>query len=213
MSRAIAEREQERARAGDPHARAPRRGRRTTEPDPDRDLGPEADPESVARKILLDQLTGRARTRAELAKKLAQRNVPDDIARSLLDRFTEVGLIDDEAFARDWIEQRQSGRGLARRALAVELRRKGVDEGIAKEALDAAAEDDPEAELEAARMLVRRKLRSLRGVEPQKATQRLVGMLARKGHSPGIAYRVVREELDEGEGTVHDPDADVSGWL
>jgi len=168
----------------------------------------------VARKILLDQLTGRARTRAELAKKLAQRNVPDDIAHSLLDRFTEVGLIDDEAFARDWIEQRQSGRGLARRALAVELRRKGVEEEIAKEALDSAAEEDPEAELEAARMLVRRKLRSLRGVEPQKATQRLVGMLARKGHSPGIAYRVVREELDAtADEAVHDADEGPSGWL
>ena len=150
----------------------------------------------MARTILLDQLTDRARTRAELAKKLAQRNVPDDIAGRLLDRFTEVGLIDDATFARDWIEQRQSGRGLARRALAVELRRKGVDDQIAKEALDAATDENPEAELEAARMLVRRKLRSLRGVEPQKATQRLVGMLARKGHSPSTAYRVVREELD-----------------
>ena len=57
-------------------------------------------------------------------------------------------------------------------------------------------ERDPPIIEEVFRMLVRRKLRSLRGVEPQKATQRLVGMLARKGHSPGIAYRVVREELD-----------------
>lgn len=169
--------------------------RRTTEPDPGRDLGPEADPESVARKILLDQLTGRARTRAELAKKLAQRNVPDEVARRLLDRFTEVGLIDDEAFARDWIEERQAARGLARRALAVELRRKGVDEEVAKEALDAAAEADPDAELAAARMLVRRRCGSLRDVDRAKATRRLVAMLARKGHSPGIAYRVVREEL------------------
>ena len=171
--------------------------RRTADPDPDRDLGPEADPESVARKILLDQLTGRARSRAELAKKLAQRGVPGDIAARLLDRFTEVGLIDDEAFARDWIEQRQSGRGLARRALAVELKRKGIDDQTAREALDEAAQDDPDAEFEAARMLVRRKLRSVAGLDQHKAVQRLVGMLARKGHSPAVAYRVVREELDD----------------
>ena len=170
--------------------------RRTTDPDPDRDLGPEADPESVARKILLDQLTGRARSRAELATKLAQRGVPGDIATRLLDRFTEVGLIDDAAFARDWVEQRQGGRGLARRALAVELRRKGIDDDTARAALDRAAEEDPDAEFEAARMLVRRKLRSVAGLEKQKAVQRLVGMLARKGHSPSVAYRVVREELD-----------------
>lgn len=156
------------------------------------DLGPEADPESVARKILLDQLTGRARTRSELAEKLRKRNVPQDIATRLLDRFEEVGLIDDAAFAEDWIAQRQSTRGLAKRALALELKRKGLDDEIAQSAL---GEIDPDAEDEAAREQVRRKLRSMRGVEPDRATRRLVGMLARKGHSPGVAYRIVREEL------------------
>ena len=166
------------------------------EPSEERDLGPEADPESVARKILLDQLTGRARTRKELADKLASRNVPDDIATRLLDRFTEVGLIDDAAFARLWVQQRQEGRGLARRALAQELRRKGVDDEVAREALDERAADEPDAEVEVAREMVRRKLRSMRGLDQQVAVRRLVGMLARKGHNPGVAYRVVREELD-----------------
>src|SRR5687768_13351714 len=69
---------------------------------------PEADPEAVARKILLDQLTGQARSRKELADKLAAKNVPEDIASRLLDRFEEVGLIDDEAFARAWIASRGS---------------------------------------------------------------------------------------------------------
>src|SRR5918912_1572315 len=101
----------------------------------DADLGPEADPESVARKILLDQLTGRARSRADLEKKLAQRNVPAELATRLLDRFEEVGLVDDAAFAREWVAQRQQGRGLARRALAQELRRKGIDEDVARDAL------------------------------------------------------------------------------
>lgn len=155
-------------------------------------LGPEADTEAVARKILLDQLTGQARTRKELATKLAAKGVPDEVATRLLDRFTEVGLIDDEAFARAWIASRQPGKGLARRALAQELRRKGIDDEIAREALD---EIDPEDELEVARLLVRRKLRSVASLDELKATRRLVGMLARKGHSPGVAYRVVREEL------------------
>jgi regulatory protein len=160
--------------------------------DRDRDLGPEADPESVARKILLDQLAGRARTRSELAAKLAQRHVPDDVAGRLLDRFEEVGLIDDAAFAREWVAQRQEGRGLARRALAQELRRKGIDDEVARDALGVIEESD---EVEAARVLVRRKLRSVRGLEPDTAVRRLVGMLARKGHSSGVAYRVVRDEL------------------
>ncbi len=153
---------------------------------------PEADPESVARKILLDQLTGQARTRSELATKLAAKNVPGEIATTLLDRFEEVGLIDDEAFARSWIASRQPGKALARRALAQELRRKGIDDEVAREALD---EIDPAQEEQAARLLVRKKLRSLARVDDTTATRRLVGMLARKGYPSGLAFSVVRDEL------------------
>ncbi|MDO7866976.1 regulatory protein RecX [Nocardioides jiangxiensis] len=155
-------------------------------------LGPEADHEAVARKILLDQLTGQARSRAELQKKLDAKDVPKAIATRLLDRFEEVGLVDDAAFARQWIASRQPGKGLASRALAQELRRKGIDDEVAREALD---EIDPEDEREVARRLVQRKLRSMRGLAPEVATRRLVGMLARKGHGPGVAFAVVREEL------------------
>jgi regulatory protein len=164
-------------------------------PDPPPDLeslGPEADPESVARTILLDQLTGRARTRRELADKLRSRNVPDEVATRMLDRFTEVGLIDDAAFARLWVESRQSSRGLARRALSDELRRKGVDAEIVREAVD---EVDPADEEAAARRLVRKKLPSLLEVDQATATRRLVGMLARKGYSAGLAFAVVKDEL------------------
>lgn len=165
----------------------------SAEPERERDLGPEADPESVARKILLDQLTGRARTRSELAKALRKRQVPAEIAERLLDRFEEVGLIDDSAFAQEWIAQRQATRGLATRALALELKRKGLDDEVARSAL---GEIDREAELDAAREQVRRKLRSMRGLDAERATRRLVGMLGRKGHSAGVAYRLVREELE-----------------
>jgi regulatory protein len=167
------------------------------EPPPDRVReGPDADPESVARTILLDQLTGRARSRKELAEKLASRRVPEEIATRLLDRFEEVGLVDDGAFASTWVSQRQSaaggGKGLARRALAQELRRKGVDDETARKALD---ELDPETEEAAARELVRRKLRTLSRVDDTTATRRLVGMLARKGYASGLAFAVVRDEL------------------
>jgi regulatory protein len=155
-------------------------------------LGPEADQEAVARKILLDQLTGRARSRSELAGKLAKKGVPEEVAVRLLDRFEEVGLVDDEAFARSWVESRQAGKGLARRALAQELRRKGVDDEVAREALD---EIDPADEEAAARALVRKKLRSLSRVDDATATRRLVGMLARKGYPSGLAFSVVRDEV------------------
>jgi regulatory protein len=177
---------------------------RADEPVDEVGLGPEPDPESVARTILLDQLTGRARSRHELADKLAAKNVPDDVATRLLDRFEEVGLVDDEAFARTWISGRQAGKGLARRAIAQELRRKGVDDDVAREALD---EVDPAAEEEAARALVRKKLRTLSRVDDVTATRRLVGMLARKGYGSGLAYAVVRDELASSGREA--PDADL----
>jgi regulatory protein len=154
--------------------------------------GPEADPESVARKILLDQLTGQARSRKELADKLAKKLVPEEIATRLLDRFEEVGLIDDAAFARLWVDSRQSGKGLARRALAQELRRKGIADEVAREALD---EVDPAEEEAAARALVAKRLRSMARLDDQTKTRRLVGMLARKGYPPGLAMTVVRDAV------------------
>ena len=165
-------------------------------PDVEHD-GPDADPESVARAILLGALTGQARSRKELRDKLAKKDVPDELADRLLDRFTEVGLVDDESFARSWVESRQRSRGLARRALAHELRRKGIDDETARTALD---DLDPAIEEDAARQLVRKKLRSLRGVDKATATRRLAGMLARKGYPAGLAFAVVRDELGEAEG-------------
>jgi regulatory protein len=156
-------------------------------------VGPEADDEAVARKILLDQLTGQPRSRAELASKLAQKGVPDGVAERLLTRFEEVGLVDDAAFARSWVHSRQAGKGLARRALAQELRRKGIRDEVAREALD---EVDPDDEVESARLLVRRKMRSVRRVDRNTAIRRLSGMLARKGYPGGVAMQVVREELE-----------------
>jgi regulatory protein len=160
----------------------------------------EADPEAVARKILLDALTGQARSRQELADKLAARGVPEQLAHDLLDRFTEVGLIDDAAYARQWVESRHRSRGLAPRALAQELRRKGVGDDEAKAALEQIDETD---QREAARALVDKKLRSMRGLDRQVATRRLAGLLARKGYSSGLAFSVVREALDDGD----DPEA------
>lgn len=180
-----------------PSARSPR------PPVDEQALGPDADPESVARTILLDQLTGRARSRRELADKLADKGVPDDVATRLLDRFEEVGLVDDDAFARSWVAGRHAGKGLGRRVLAQELRRKGVDDEVVKGALE---ELDPDEETEAARSLVRKRLRSLSGVDDVTATRRLVGMLARKGHSPGTAYAVVRDELAAAGREAPDPD-------
>jgi regulatory protein len=157
----------------------------------------------VARAVCLRALTGAPKTRKQLADLLARRGVPEDAAVAVLDRFTEVGLIDDAAFARAWVSSRQSGRGLARRALGAELRAKGVDPEVAASALE---EIDPQEEWDAARRLVARRLPSMSRLDRQTAERRLIGMLARKGYGGGLAGYVVREALDErGDDDAADP--------
>lgn len=165
--------------------------------------GPPGDPETVARTVCLRMLTAAPRTRAELAEALAKRDVPDDVVDRVLDRFTEVGLIDDAAYADAWVRSRHAGRGLARRALAHELRRRGVDDELVQGAVEKL---DPDEELATARALVARKLPGTRGLDRPRRIRRLAGMLARKGYPPGVAMRVVEEAIgtegdDDGIGT------------
>ncbi|WP_407920877.1 regulatory protein RecX [Actinomadura logoneensis] len=154
--------------------------------------------------MCLRLLTGSPRTRAQLADALRRKDIPDEVADHVLGRFTDVGLIDDEAFAQMWVRSRHAGRGLGRRALAAELRQRGVDREIVNEAVETL---DSEQEERRARELVMRKLSSTRGVERTKRVRRLVGMLARKGYPPGMAYRVVKDALEsEGADTEDFPD-------
>ncbi|MEU0935615.1 recombination regulator RecX [Embleya sp. NPDC005971] len=186
-----------RERAGT-RGRTRRDTRATNEDDSGNDIeaGAEAlaDPEATARAICLRLLTGRARTRAQLADALRRREVPDEVAEYVLGRFTDVGLIDDTAFAGAWVDTRHTGKGLARRALARELRQRGVDAVVVDEAI---ARLDPEQELETARALVARRLPGTRGLDRDKRIRRVAGMLARKGYGEGLALRVVREALDQ----------------
>lgn len=156
----------------------------------------EPDPEQVARTIALRQLTAAPRSRAQLAEALARRDVPPEIAAKVLDRFEEVGLVDDAEYAALLVRTRHTERGLARRALAQELRRKGIDAETAEGALSAVDADDEE---QVARDLVQRRLRSMHDLPRATQERRLLGMLARKGHGGSTAYRVVREVLGASE--------------
>jgi len=157
----------------------------------------EDDPEARARQICLRLLTLAPRTRAQLADALRRRGIPGHVSDDVLGRFTDAGLIDDAAFARAWVESRHYGRGLAGRALAAELRQRGVDDDEIREAV---AGLGPDAEVATARQLVAARLPATRGQPAQARMRRLAGMLARKGYPPGLAFRVIREAM-EAEGT------------
>ena len=105
---------------------------------------------------MLRKLAARARTRHELAQALAAKQVPDAVSRSVLDRFQAAGLVDDAAFAADWVESRQGRRHLSAAALRRELQAKGVDSDHIDAALSAVDADD---EYAAALDLARRRQR------------------------------------------------------
>ncbi len=176
-------------------------GRWPAEPPVDLD-GPQADPEQVARTIVLRRLEVAPRTRAQLATTLRERGVPDEVADRVLDRFEEVGLVDDRLFAQLWVESRHAGRGLSVRALRAELRRKGVADELVSEAVEAVSREE---ELAAARTLATRKARSVQGLPRQTQVRRISSALARKGYGPGVAAQVVREVLAASDLAGDDP--------
>ena len=151
--------------------------------------------EEQARALCLRLLTARARTRAELAAQLTKRGYPDDVSALVLDRLADVGLIDDEDFAEQWVRSRHVNAGKGKRALASELRTKGIDDEVIAEAL---ADIDADAERVRAEQLVSDKLRRERltdNTDDVKVARRLVGMLARRGYNQSMAFDVVKVAL------------------
>ena len=151
-----------------------------------------SDPLSFARNIALQQLNYAPRSRKELADKLKGKGVPEDISEQVLDRLTEVGLIDDLTYAQMLVRSKQNSRRLAKRALRVELTKKGISQDIATQVLD---EVDPDDELEMARLIVAKKMRSLGSADTATIQRRLSGLLARKGYASNVSMLVIREAL------------------
>lgn len=147
----------------------------------------------MAREIALRLLEIRARSRHELAQALAKKGVPDDVAEEVLDRYEEVGLVDDTQFAGLWVEGQQR-RMKSSRVLRQELRLKGVDNEVISEALSETPDD---ADHQAALAFATKRVRSMGGLEPQVRYRRLAGALARRGFSGDITRRVLDEVLNE----------------
>ncbi|MGM7670171.1 regulatory protein RecX [Microbacterium sp. A93] len=178
-------------------------------PDAPEGLAEDQDPAAaeVARTIVLRQLTGSPKSRRQLEEKLAEKEIPEDVATAVLDRMEDVRLVDDTAYAENFVRTRQRTKGLARGALRRELAQKGVNREAAEEALATISED---TEREAAVELIERRLRGRpvpdgadleSRAERDKAIRRLAGMLARKGYPPSMALGVVKDVLD---GIEHD---------
>lgn len=158
----------------------------------------------MAREIVLRRITLRAHSRRELEQALAKRNTDPEVARHVLDRLTEVGLVDDREFAGAWVSYRQGPKHLSRRALRAELTRKGVDRSVIDEVLQEVDEGD---EYRAAYDLAERKARPMSGLAPEVRWRRLAGALARRGFSAAVTTKVLRD-LDRGFGEAQVPGDD-----
>ncbi len=178
-----------------------RRGRESG-PGLDPDEGDQSsDPASGARNIVLRLLAASPRTRSQLSQALARRGVPETIAEQVLDRFEELGLVNDTEFALTWVASRHRHRGTSRRLLARELRERGVAPEVIEQAVATlGAEDESGAAIE----LARKALRSSRSLDPERRQRRIMGMLARRGHSADVAFRAWRTVCDEDADTDRD---------
>ena len=152
----------------------------------------EPDPYSVATKIAVDALSRRARSRGELAEILKKKSVPEEIIERLLDRLVVQRLIDDRAFAQEWSQLRHRSKGLSRRVLAQELRKKAISPQLIDEVLEDISRED---EILAARNLVAKKLRTLTPFDSQTQYRRVHSLLARKGYSSSVITEAIRLEL------------------
>ena len=144
--------------------------------------------------MCLRLLTLAPRTRVQLADAMHRRGIPEEVAEAILGSLTNAGLIDDAAYAKAWVESRHYARGLSRKSLSAELRRRGVEDDDISEAVETL---EPEQEIDTARQLVARKLRSTRGQPADARARRVAGMLARKGYPAGLAFRLIREALEQ----------------
>jgi len=143
--------------------------------------------EESAREKCLRLLGTRARAAAELRQRLRTIGFEQNVIESVLADLERAGLVDDEEFARLWVEQRTAA-GAGRHRLRWELRRKGVQEDLIRRAVDEAIGE--EMELEQAVALAQRRLRGQSPDAP--GLLRLRRYLLGRGYGSGIVERVMR---------------------
>ena len=168
-----------------------------------------ADPEAYARGLVLDALSRSARTRGQLAALLARKGVEEELAEAVLERYVELGLVDDAAYAEAFTRSRHEHKGLGSRAIAFELRRRSVPDEVVQEAVGAL---DADQERATACRLARERQARMASLPREVQARRLAGFLARKGYGGDVVGSAVREALAAASaGGGQDEDAFGSG--
>jgi regulatory protein len=146
------------------------------------------DEPAVVLEAALRFLEPRPRSVVEVRSRLTRVGYRPDLVEGAIVRLTGIGILDDAAFARSWIESRDRARPRGERALRSELARKGIDHQTADETLDVREAEHPEADADAARRLLERHARALARIpDPRTRRQRAYALLARSGFDPDTA--------------------------
>ena len=154
----------------------------------------EIDQNQIAKQVLLRRLSNAPRTRKELAQDLKKKNIEEDVAQVALDRFEELGLINDQTFSENFVSAPHQRRKLGKKALKQQLRSKGVSDEIANQAISQISDED---EFKAALTLALKKIRSIQHDDPQSQIRKIVGLLARKGYSANLSFQVAKEVIND----------------
>ncbi len=171
-------------------ARQPGRSEKSTEAsDSPRVLSP-ARQEQRARNVLLYQLARGAKSAHTLRVILEKREIEPQIAEAVIQRFIEVGLIDDAAFAETLVNSKLRHRGLAKSAIKRELHGKGVSAEIVEQAI---AQITPESEISMAIELAKHRAQRMAQLGQEVRQRRLSGYLARKGYSSSVILAALKE--------------------
>jgi len=142
----------------------------------------------LTREAALRTLDCAAKSRSDLTAGLVRRGYPEQLVEAVLDRLTEVGLIDDGAYAQALVRAGQAERGLSKLALSRELTRRGISPDAAAQALKQVNADTEEAAMQA---VIAKSLRRTIGLDKQTRLRRTVSALSRKGYQPGQGYAAV----------------------
>jgi regulatory protein len=172
--------------------------RRRATPAERRARNAEIEDAQVVLEAALRFLEARQRSTAEVRRRLSQAGYRSDLVEAAIERLTELGVVDDEAFARSWVESRDRARPRGERALRRELGLKGIEREIVDELLDERAGDAPDADADAdaARRLLARHARILERVaDPRARRQRAYALLARNGFDSETATQVIGETI------------------
>lgn len=152
----------------------------------------------------LTMLAVRARSERDLRRQLILKGEQEEHVDAAIARLVANGLIDDAGFARQLARSRVLGPGHSRRRLQAELFRKGVERGVADEAISEVLDDeaiDTDAIIE---RVARRKLQSLAKLEPEVRDRRLWGFLARRGYDSDDIRRAIKVVTEEWPGSAGD---------